>query len=81
MWPIYNIALENKTRLAQVLLIVSVQCWALRDVSWYARFTKKQRAYVDIQNWQIPSLLDNLGEPVRPVWVTLSKCQLDYTIA
>ena len=25
---------------------------------------------VDIQNWQIPSLLDNLGEPVRPVLKT-----------
>ena len=27
-------------------------------------------AYVDIQNWQIPSLLVNLGEPVRLVLQT-----------
>ena len=49
---------------AEVLLVVQVHFWDLRD--WYASFIKKQGAYVDTQNWHNSGLLDNLGKLVRP---------------
>jgi len=48
--------------------IVQVHFWALRNISWHTSFTKKQRAYVDTQNWHDSGFLDNLDRPVRPLF-------------
>ena len=50
-----------------MLLVVQVHFWILRDVSWYASFTKKQGAYVDTQKWHDSGFLDNLGRSVIPL--------------
>ena len=44
-WPIYNITLEDMIG-AQVFHIVLAQFWALRDISWYMSFTKKQWGHI-----------------------------------
>ena len=51
-----------------MLLIVSVQFWAMRDVSWYASFTKKtERHMLTPKIGKYRGSLGSLGEPVRPV--------------
>ena len=88
IWPIYNIALESKTWLAQVILIVSVQlgferCFLVRkfyqETGGHMLTSKIGKYRVCWSIWANRS--DWSYKPVRPVRVTLSKYQLDSTIA